>query len=196
MGRKSLLEVSGTIRTIRTSLVAFLFFCLGGSSANAGGACGTMVGGVLDFNQIATTVAIPDRFPPESPVMFSVFSTTTVLIPISSCAAIGRASLERGCIRHDRCYDTLGSNKRECDGVLLGDWVGECHRVFKSKSQPAENRPLTDEQFVNQMCLNSCLSFVHAMAEVQKMNIGGFCPSCEAFTHAQNHPLYFPEESE
>ena len=191
-----LFEGAGIIRTFRASLLAFLVFCLGASSVIAGGACGTMVGGALDFNQIATTVAIPDKFPPESPVMFSVFSTTTILIPVSSCAAFGRASLERGCIRHDRCYDTLGSNKRECDGILLGDWVGECHRTFKSKTPPAENRPLTDEQFVNQMCLKSCLSFVHAMAEVQRMNIGGFCPSCDAFTHAQNHPLYFPENSE
>ena len=180
------------VRVILTALA----LCLGAGSAIAGSACGSKVGGVFDFNQVATEVVIPDQFPPRSPVLLTIVGTTTILAPLASCAARGHASLARGCIRHDRCYDTKGADKHLCDGALLRDWRGECHRVFPIDTARAGNRPLTDEQFLVRYCLKSCLSFVQAMAEVQRLNIAGFCPSCEAYSHAQSYPLYFPRKPE
>lgn len=147
------------------------------------GDCGSKEG---YYQRLADKFVIPDQFPPK-------FSDATILQAlvapshINLCVNYGHAGLDVGCRAHDKCYDTHGANKHECDKKLLQDWEASCntqyrkmYRIFGSDLEfPYPDNPIRTS------CQLACIGFVNLMSEAQTSNEFGECLSCKAFDAAQ-----------
>lgn len=115
------------------------------------------------LNELATTVAIPNYFPAESPLLRPLYGR-----PFKFCIPLkGRAALKKGCTKHDECYGTCGASKVKCDRQLLQDWENECKDVYDS--------------ILSRPCLVGCLKMVRTMSRIQRGSDG----SHEAFEATQ-----------
>ena len=122
--------------------------------------------------------AVPNYFPPDSPVLRSLVVYTGTGAVITCENLFGRASMAPACNAHDACYANASMTKTSCDQKLLHDWEDKCNMQYKNVSLALDN-PLRTA------CRESCKSFVKLMSEAQKFDEGGICPSCMAYNAAR-----------
>lgn len=71
-----------------------------------------------------------------------------LLVPLGTCGTgwnepwvrdtWGHADFTESCRQHDRCYDTCGMGKDDCDNHLLASLVSECESVYPGAWHAAE----------------------------------------------------------
>lgn len=140
----------------KISVFCFIFHAALWSSLSFSGTdCGSKEG---FMNQLASTVVIPDFFPPES----ELYTRLIEGVGLDQCSSL---SLSRACQDHDQCYDEQ-RDKEFCDDKLLEDWTQICE----------EGYPAWDPY-----CRFSCIFMVKIMSRAQRYAHGDFCPSCKAY---------------
>lgn len=166
-----------SIKKQRGMLYGLLFnssFMLGASQSAAEELCGSKEG---YLNTLASNFLIPDYFPPETEVLKDLIPEGS---DIGQCGEkFGLVHLGETCEQHDRCYESIDSNKSACDRELRDQWVKTCRSQYRERGNLSERLKMA-------ACRVSCEWFVKLMSEAQTSNNRGFCPSCDAFDAAQN----------
>jgi hypothetical protein len=171
------------------ALIAIIASVFISNSALAGD-CGSKVG---KLSAILTLFVIPNKFPPDSPVLKALLSNSDLAI-INSCEPLyGRADLSSACIKHDLCYDVHGVSKGNCDRQLLEGWEATCKHQYRNMFTRILGVDVAyPDNPVRSACRTACVTFVGLMSEAQKVNQSGFCPSCDAFNEAQSRSVGSP----
>jgi hypothetical protein len=123
------------------------------------------------LSNLASSVAIPDYFPPENFLAHLFFSA---IYDLNLCQEnFSPVYLGKSCAVHDRCYTTYGAHKDRCDEELLAGWRASCIERY------------TNSNIHSTYCLNACEGVVNFMYEALRYDDGYFCPSCIAFSKDQ-----------
>lgn len=158
------------------SKITWLLIALWSTNLIGGNHCGSKEG---YLNKLASKYLIPDYFPPKSSLLQRIFGHRNEM---KSCLKrFGTAPIYIGCSKHDRCYETKGASKDNCDRVLLQDWLQIC----RSKYTPSGVLKDPFNQLSSDVCRDLCQNFVNLMSKGQRFNKFGICPSCKAFEKAQ-----------
>lgn len=92
--------------------------------------------------------------------------STARLLPAGACGADwheplvpdrwGRADFTESCRSHDRCYDTCGRSKVDCDGAFHSDLRSACRNAYSNWLQRPQRRTCLE-------LANTYYSAVHRM---------------------------------
>ena len=127
------------------------------------------------WGTIASDTLIPDYFPPETPVLRSIFVNPFSPIDIGFCERrFEPVHLGQYCIEHDLCYSTIGEEKDSCDLNLLDGWKKSCGERYGQ-----------EKSLAGLICGSLCKFSVKFMYRAMRYDDGLFCPSCEAFDRSQ-----------
>lgn len=172
------------MRTSRTlmAIIASVFI----SNQSLAGDCGSKEAQLPP----AAKFVIPNKFPPDSPVLKALV-VISGLSSVDSCEALfGRAAFDPACREHDTCYDIPGSSKSNCDVKLRQGWEASCGDQYRNRftSVLGVDVPFPDNP-ERTACRIACVSFAGVMSEAQRVNEAGSCPSCVAYDNAQSKSL-------
>lgn len=139
--------------------------CLVGASlfgvalvATAANECGSTSTATAAF---VKGVATPQTFPPHENVPFA-FAITAFS---QACRAHGVADFSPVCIEHDKCYDTPGIFKSECDRDAHQAWKRACRAAYPVQVWKWFVPTYAAQE---QLCRSECIQMTNIMYRVIK----------------------------
>ena|SRR5688572_27202392 len=173
---------------------------LGTLEQGLGGDCGSQSS---TSSRIIKAIAVPDHFPPDSPV--AQVAALAIGVPLAAtlgCAAFGIANMDPTCDVHDACYGEFGATQSGCDNEAKAGWERACKNTYDEFTVgnalvgliPVLGVALTAAEAAEQACRTACLGQAELM--FQAVSRGGRSAFEEAQRGAappptQTGPIFF-----
>lgn len=144
---------------------------LGTLQQGLGGDCGSNSSAA---SALFKAVAVPDHFPPDSPL--AQLSAVAIGVPLAAtlgCAAFGIASMDPTCDVHDACYGEFGATQSSCDSAAREGWERACKNTYDEFAVedgligliPVIGPLLSAAELAEQACRTACLGMAKLMFE-------------------------------